>query len=41
MNEAEKWSHKAKMILSTIEFKNEEKKTLLEKIADFSVRRAY
>ncbi len=41
MNEAEKWSHKAKMILSTIEFKNEEKKTLLDKIADFSVKRAY
>jgi geranylgeranyl diphosphate synthase type I len=41
MNEAEKWSHKAKMILSTIEFKNEEIRTLLEKIADFSVKRAY
>ncbi|MHA2217726.1 MAG: polyprenyl synthetase family protein [Candidatus Hodarchaeales archaeon] len=41
MNEAEKWSHKAKMILSTIEFENEEKKTLLNKIADFSVKRAY
>jgi len=41
MNEAEKWSHKAKMILSTIEFEDEEKKTLLEKIADFSVKRAY
>ena len=41
MIEAEKWSHKAKMILSTIDFKDVDRKRLLEKLADFSVKRAY
>ena len=41
MKVAENWSSKAKMDLSTIEFKNEDLRYFLEKIADFSVRRAF
>ncbi|MHA1972720.1 MAG: polyprenyl synthetase family protein [Candidatus Hodarchaeales archaeon] len=41
MEEAEKWANKAKMILSTIELQDGKIRTFLEKIADFSVRRAF
>jgi len=41
MEEAEKWANKAKMVLSTVELQNEEVRVFLEKIADFSVRRAF
>ena len=41
MKEAEKWAHKAKMILRTVDFQNEDLLIVLEKIAEFSVRRAF
>jgi geranylgeranyl diphosphate synthase type I len=41
MKEAEKWAHKAKMVLSTISLKNEDLRVILEKLAEFAVRRAF
>ena len=41
IKEAEKWAHKAKKILSTVDFKNEEFFIVLEKIAELSVERAF
>lgn len=41
MKEAEKWAQKAKMTLRPIEFKKEVNKTFLEKLAEFTVRRAF
>lgn len=41
IKEAEKWAQKAKMNLTTVDFKKEENQTILEKLADFSVRRAF
>ncbi|MHA1968757.1 MAG: polyprenyl synthetase family protein [Candidatus Hodarchaeales archaeon] len=41
MLEAEKWAYKAKMVLNTVDLKNEKFRAVLEKIAEFSVRRAY
>ena len=41
MKEAELWAQKAIMILKTVEFHNEEFRGMLEKIAEFSVRRAF
>ncbi|UCG02683.1 MAG: polyprenyl synthetase family protein [Candidatus Heimdallarchaeota archaeon] len=41
MKEAEKWAQEAKMALKTLKFKKEENKTVLEKLAEFTVRRAY
>ncbi|MFX0185189.1 MAG: polyprenyl synthetase family protein [Candidatus Hodarchaeota archaeon] len=41
MKEAEKWAHKAKMVLSTISLKNEDLRAILEKLAEFAVRRAF
>ncbi len=41
MKEAEKWAQKAKMTLKTVNFKEETNKTILEKLAEFTVRRAF
>ena len=41
MTEAKKWAKKAQMVLKTIEFKNEESHKVLDKIAEFIVKRAY
>lgn len=41
IKEAEKWTHKANAILSTVNFKNEELRVVLEKIAEFAVKRAF
>ncbi|MHA2244604.1 MAG: polyprenyl synthetase family protein [Candidatus Hodarchaeales archaeon] len=41
IKEAKKWAHKAKMILLTVDFENEELRIVLEKIAEFSAGRAF
>ena len=41
INEAEEWSSKAKSVLSTVEFKDESLKKILEQVAEFSVKRAF
>ncbi len=41
LQEAEKWANKAKMVLTTTTLKDEKLREDLEKIADFSVRRAF
>ncbi|UCE15033.1 MAG: polyprenyl synthetase family protein [Candidatus Heimdallarchaeota archaeon] len=41
IEEAEKWADEAKTILSSIDFKNEEVRGILEKVVDFTVRRAF
>lgn len=41
ITEAEKWAEEAKMALKQINFRKEENKTLLEQLAEFTVRRAF
>ncbi|MHA2226795.1 MAG: polyprenyl synthetase family protein [Candidatus Hodarchaeales archaeon] len=41
IKESERWLHKTKMNLSTVELKDESKRMILEKIAEFAVRRAF
>ena len=41
LQEAERWANKAKMVLKTITLKDENFREVLEKIAEFSVRRAF
>lgn len=41
MKEAEKWVNKAVLTLSTVNLKNEEERDTLEKIAEFSIKRAF
>ncbi len=41
MLEGDKWADKAKMVMKTVDLKNENFRDVLEKIAEFSVRRAY
>ncbi|MFX1282261.1 MAG: polyprenyl synthetase family protein [Promethearchaeota archaeon] len=41
LEEAERWADKAKTILSSVELKNENLRTILEKLAEFTVRRAF
>ena len=41
LSEAEKWAQEAKTALTAINFKNEENKSLLAQLAEFSVRRAF
>ncbi len=41
IKEAERWVDEAKMILSNVKFKNEKIRIILEKIAEFTVKRAF
>ncbi|MFX0084574.1 MAG: polyprenyl synthetase family protein [Candidatus Hodarchaeota archaeon] len=41
MKEANKWVKKAQMVLNTIEFENEEFRIILDKVAEFIIKRAY
>jgi geranylgeranyl diphosphate synthase type I len=41
IKEAEEWAEKAKMTLKTVDFKEKANKVILEKLAEFTVRRAF